>query len=249
MHRELERIRRGVVAAACTLLVAGLAQASPTFYTTEAAFFTNLTGPSHTLDFEGLPVSTLLPSGSVVGGIAFTYTIPGFTMQIRDDFGTTSGTHYLGVNSIDGTFLSGDAFTMTFVSPVTALGLYVIGAPGANVAGDFELTALGSGSVFNSSTPDISLTDGDAYFLGIIDPAGFTSADMNGTTTNCDPATGCQYVWNVDDITTAGLASVPEPSSLFLLGSGLAGLTGVARRRRGKEFRTRREGGKPDRAR
>ena len=130
MHRALERIRRGVVAAACTLLVAGLAHASPTFYTTEAAFFIALTGPSQTLDFEGLPVGTLLPSGSTVDGIAFTYTIPGFTMQIRDDYGTTSGTQYLGVNSIDGTFLSGDSFTMTLSSPVTALGLYVIGAPG-----------------------------------------------------------------------------------------------------------------------
>jgi hypothetical protein len=221
-----------VLAVTCAVLVAGVAEASPTTYTSQAAFFTALGGPAQTLDFESLPVGTTIPSGSTQSGITFTYSLGALSLQVRDDFGTTSPTHYLGVTSIDGTFLNGESFTMDFASPITALGLYVIGAPDANVAGDFSLVAFGSGGLANGG-PDRFLLDGDAYFLGIIDPQGFSEALLLSTTASCNPAADCQFVWNVDDITTRQAESaVPEPPALLLLAPGMAGLVRLARSRR-----------------
>ena len=232
MRRHMTTGTGAALAAICGVLLAGVALASPTTYTSQSTFLGALSGSAQTQNFEGLGVGTTIPSGGAVGGITFTYSIGTFTMQIRDDFGTTSPTHYLGLDSVDGTFLNGDAFTMSFGGPVTALGLYVVGAPGANQPGDFSLAATGSGGV-TSTTPDTVLADGDAYFLGIIDPAGFTQAVLTGTTGGCDPAEECQYVWNVDDITTARpLAQTFEPSSLIMLAAGLASVAGIARTRR-----------------
>jgi hypothetical protein len=220
------------LAALCGVLLAGAAMASPTTYTSQSAFLAAISGSSQTENFEGLTVGTTIPSGGAVDGITFTYSIGTFTMQIRDDFGTTSPTHYLGLDSVDGTFLNGDAFTMSFGGPVRALGLFIIGAPGANQPGDFALAATGSGTV-TSTTPDTVLADGDAYFLGIIDSAGFTQAVLTGATGGCDPAENCQYVWNVDDITTARPSvQTFEPSSLIVLASALAGVAGITRKRR-----------------
>jgi hypothetical protein len=233
MRRHVVSGTVAALAAICGVLLAGVALASPTVYTSQSAFLGAISGSTQTQDFEGLGVGTSIPSGGAVGGTTFTYSIDGLTMQIRDDFGTTSPTHYLGLNSVDGTFLNGDAFTMSFGGPVTALGLYVVGAPGANQPGDFSLQAAGSGTV-TSTVPDAVLADGDAYFLGIVDPAGFTQAVLTGTTGGCDPAEGCQYVWNVDDITTArATVQTVEPSSLIVLAAGLAGLAGIARTPRG----------------
>ena len=232
MRRHLMPGTVAAIAAMYCVLLAGIAVASPTTYTSQSAFLGALSGSPQTQNFEGLSVGSTIPSGNAVGGITLTYSIGSFTMQIRDDFGTTSPTHYLGLDSVDGTFLNGDVFTMAFGGPVRALGLYVIGAPGANQPGDFSLAATGSGSV-TSTTPDTVLADGDAYFLGIIDPAGFTQAVLAGATGGCDPAEDCQYVWNVDDITTARpTAQTFEPSSVLVLASALAGMAGIARKRR-----------------
>jgi hypothetical protein len=222
-----------MLAVAVTVLVGGVAEAVPTTYTSQAAFFTALGGPSQTLNFDSLPVNTVIPSGTAQGGITFTYSLGTHQLQVRNDFGTTSPPNYLGLTSIDGTFLNGESFTMDFASPITALGLYVIGAPDANIAGDFSLVAFGSGGLANDAVPDRFLADGDAYFLGIIDPAGFSEAVLLSTTVSCNPAQDCQFVWNVDDITTRPAeAAVPEPPALLLLISGAAGLVRLARGRR-----------------
>ncbi len=236
MRRQFARQMFRVLAALSVMVFVSVAYASPTTYTSRAAFLGALSGSSQTLNFDSLAAGTLVSSGGAQGGITFTYSIGDvsgpLSLQVRNDFGTTSPPNYLGVSSTDGTFLNGDSFTMGFGGTITALGLDVIGAPGANFTGDFVLNVAGGGSVANGASPDVFLSDGDAYFLGIIDPAGFTSATMTGSTSGCDPLSGCQYVWNVDDITTRSAGtSVPEPGVLIVFSFGAAALARCAARR------------------
>src|SRR5262245_18715512 len=222
--------RAWTLAAVSVLLFTGVAVASPTTYTSQGTFLGALSDPPQILNFDSQLFGTVIPSGTALGGITFTYSLGQLSLQVRNDFATTSPSNYLGVTSVDGTFLNGEFFTMDFPSPITTLGLYFIGSPGANLPGDFSLAAVGSGGLPNS-TPDCLLSGGDAYFLGIIDPAGFSQAFVIGAGACVQP--DCEYVWNVDDITytVAAQAPVPEPSTLFLLGAGI-GVVAMLRSRR-----------------
>ena len=229
MQRIVGQGRVRALAVIALLLLSAVAEASPTTYTSAGAFFGALSGPPQILNFDGLSPHTAI---GTQGDITFTYSF-GPQLEVRNDFGTTSPSNYLGVSTIDGTFLNGELFMMDFASPVTALGLYIIGAPGANLQGDFSLATIGSGGLANGS-PDLILSDGDAYFLGIIDPIGFSQAFVIGGSAFCSQP-NCQYVWNVDDIITVPApAAVPEPSPLMLLAPGVVGFARMAwRRRRG----------------
>jgi hypothetical protein len=209
----------------CLLLLSAVAEASPTTYTSAGAFFGALSGPPQILNFDSLSPHTAI---NTQAGITFTYTF-GPQLEVRKDFGTTSPSNYLGVGTVDGTFLNGELFIMDFASPVTALGLYIIGAPDANVQGDFSLAVPGIGGLSNGGV-DLFLADGDAYFLGIIDPAGFSQAIVIGGSASCSQP-NCQYVWNVDDITTVAAPAVPEPSTLLLVAPGVVGFARMAWRR------------------
>jgi PEP-CTERM motif len=225
-HIGRRRWRARGLAAIFLLLVASMSEASPTTYTSAGAFFGALSGPPQILNFDSLSPHTAIGTQA---GITFTYTF-GPQLEIRNDFGTTSPSNYLGVSTVDGTLLNDEFFMMDFANPVTALGLYIIGAPDANVQGDFSLAVPSIGGLANGSV-DVFLADGDAYFLGIIDPAGFSQAIVVGAGACSQP---CQYVWNVDDITTVAAtpATVPEPSTLLLVAPGVVGFARMAWRRR-----------------
>lgn len=201
------------------------AYAIPETFTDQASFQAAVAAlpNQQTLDFEALSSGSLLSSGDSVGGITFNYAITGLTMQIRNDYDSTSASNYLGLNSNDGLFVSGDTYSMVFNHPINALGLYVISADIIN-DGDFKLV-VNPGSAANSDTPDVTLSDGGAgYFIGILDSSQtFTSADL----LSLDPDHTGLFTFNVDDISMAsarsGSESVPEPSTLFLFGSGVSG--------------------------
>jgi len=224
MQRIIGRGRVRALAVIALLLLSAVAEASPTTYTSAGPFFGALSGPPQILNFDSLSPHTAI---GTQGAITFTYTF-GPQLEVRNDFGTTSPSNYLGVTTVDGTLLNGEFFTMDFASPITALGLYIIGAPDANVQNDFSLAVPGIGGLSNGG-PDLFLADGDAYFLGIIDPVGFSQAIVVGAGGCSQP---CQYVWNVDDITTVAAPTVPEPSTLLLLAPGVAGFARMAWRRR-----------------
>jgi hypothetical protein len=211
------------VMAAIVMLYAGPGNAAIVTFTAKADFLAAITTGTRTLDFEGLSAGDAIPSGTTVDGITFSYVIPGFTMAIDDTFSTTSGNNYLGLDGGE-PFISGDSFSMTFANRTNALGLYVIAEPGSLSAGDIVMSA-GLGTVFNSATPDLSLSDGDAYFLGIVetDPSKMFNVAFLAS---FDPGFGDFFNFNVDDITI-----VPLPASLVLLISGMLGLFAVTRGR------------------
>ena len=208
----------------------GSASAALSVYTTQSGFLTAIGSGynQQTLNLDGMTAGALIASGVSVGGITFTYNIQdstqSYTMQVENTYGTTSPPNYLGLNSNDGAFVHGDSFSMSFGGTINAVGLYII--TGTNVvvdANDFRLniaSGYGSNGLYDRtvSPGDPSLA-GYAYFLGIVDNAGFSSVDFlsNG-------AYG--YEFNIDDITTAKQSAVPDPSPFLLLATGLIGLGG-----------------------
>ena len=222
----------GLVFSALMIIGPGPAAAlTYTTYTNSTAFFSALPGTPSILDFETETPGAVVPSGSAVGGINFTYSLDGGTLDliVSTGFDTVSGANYLGVDDgFDEVFLSGDGFTMTYGGAINAVGLFIIGSPGDVIGGDFELTA-GSGSVFNIGAAEATLGDGgDVFFLGIIDTVGFTSA----TLTSFDPQQQGFFSYTIDDIVSASASAsaIPEPGMLELFGRALMGIA-VARRR------------------
>lgn len=175
-------------------------------------------------NFDSLPSGMLLPSGTTVQGITFTYPptdFGGFTLQVDSGFDSTSAPNYLGTTG-DGSFLSGDEFTMTFAHPEEGIGLFVISG-GINIAGDYTLS-VAQGSALSSGTTDSTFgtlgDGGNVYFLGLIEdnPANsFTTAtfsSLNG---------GYGIPFNVDDISVlqvGGAQPVADGESALALWFG-----------------------------
>ena len=182
-------------------------------YSSKEAYLADLTALSFldelVLDFESQTAGSLILSGDTVDGVTFTYAINIDMIQVHNSFRTTTPANYIGLDNIEGAFIYGDALTMNFGQTVNAIGFYVIAEPGAVLVNDFELSTT-AGSAFNSGTPDVVLSDGEAFFIGLIETdskSGFSSAYLTGT---LDPDL-VNYVFNLDGYTSE-LKPVPAPS-------------------------------------
>lgn len=201
-------------------------------FTNSTAFFASLPGSASTLDFDGLPVGTLLPSGRALNGVSFTYAIIDglggqLDMAVVDDFDTTSGIQSLGLNDPGNfnQFLAGDDFDLGFAAPIRALGLFFTTSDSL-VAGDLQLITS-VGTALNSATAQFLLADGGfAYFLGLTSADVFINAQIRFA-----PEAVETFLFTVDDITTSA-AVVPEPCTIVLLSTGLIVLSCWLRRQR-----------------
>jgi len=221
------------IALAAAIASAAVADAAVATFTSRAAFDAAIAGmfDVEILDFDGVPDETLIPSGSSLDGVTFSYTIEdtlgSYDLIVISSFETTSGLQSLGLTSGD-VLLSGDAFTMTFDRTIHAIGLYVLGR--LINEGEMELRIPGKGSVSNAAAADLVLPGGGgaAWFLGLIeaDPAapGFNRADVLSS-----PPPAVSFEWNVDDVVSA--VTAPEPGGAAALAAVAALATTASLRR------------------
>ena len=201
------------------------AQAVTTPYHSEASFLSALGGTGITQNFDSSTAGTIIASGDTLNGATFSYTLsgnPNPSILIDNFFDTTSPDNYLGTDDGSGAFVGGDAFTITFDQTMHAIGLYVISAD-LIFDNDFTITTNTGQSVSNIGISDVTLADGEAYYIGLIEDdfnLGFNSITLSSFTAD--------YLFNVDDIT---VTPIPLPAAVWLFGSGLLCLTGFARRR------------------
>jgi len=209
------------------------ASAALVAYESRTDFETAISGLiSTTVDFDSASFGQTIPSGSTFDGIRFTYSMTDLgggplTMVVDKDFDTTSSSNYLGLQTLSGdfvNFVSGDSFSMDFAQPVNAVGLNIIAngvlLPGDSFSLGLALTGIG-GIITNPLAPSETLLDGgQVYFLGVTSDQAFSSVVFGSG--------GVELEFTHDDIT---YAVVPLPAAIWLLGSGLVFVGGMARRK------------------
>ncbi len=211
-------------------------QAATFGFTNSAAFQAALPSPASIVNFDNVNAGTSVQEGVPFQGISFSSNVDNTLgrsgLIISAEFLTTSPINNLGVDDgFSNEFLFGDEVALSFSDPVQAVGLSIVVAPTVTLSNDFQLTG-GGGSIFNIGTPEQTLFDGgEVFFLGLISDQAFTNAQLISFGDQSDTTLG----FNVDDISTVSAANpapIPEPSTLFLLGTGLLMLGGVRRWRK-----------------
>jgi len=199
------------------------ANAAVTGYTDRASFTAALGGaPTTTINFDGVAAGAVIPNGGTFDGVGFDFSDLAYDLIVLDGLDTTSPPNFLGVDdgSPYGPFLGGDTVTLTFPTPVFAVGVSFL-APGGLYGGAFHVVTP-EGTADSGASPTFTFGSGDEeWFVGLIADTPFATADF----TSDDDIIVSN---NLDDIT---YAAIPEPVSAALVVSGVAGI--FAYRRRG----------------
>ena len=197
-----------------------------------AAFLARLVGAG-TENFEGIPAGSTSPIGLTFPGAGMATLTGGGSVIYESGVNgvgryPTSGTHFYEATSATG---GGSTFAVDFSDPVAAFGFYAadIGDFGSQLSLRFSL--IGGGSV-DWMLPYIAgpSREGSLLYAGFIaETGGITGVQFLGTNS--------ADVFAFDDMTIGSLQQVvpptitPEPASLVLMATGIAGMFGIARRR------------------
>ncbi len=210
-------IGRALVAAAIASAATSAASASPvTFYTNQAAFET-AASPTLIEDFESVsPKDTALPT---LTHNDITYTpfagSPSPNVWVASPGYTNFGPGVTQPTTTSILVANGDEdFLATFATPFTAVGFDVY----LNGLGPATVSVMNGATILDTFTfPDAA---DDKEFLGFISAVPITGFRWTSTL-------GGRLNTGIDNIEAA---SVPEPATLLLVGSGL--VAAVRRRRR-----------------
>lgn len=221
------RTRLPIVVSACLIpwTLTSVAMAEVQTYTDRASFLAALPSANGetTITFETIDAGSHIESGDSIGGVGFDYAIADRVLAVTQahDQVTLDGRQSLGLAPsvsattsmpFDSAFLSGDALSLTFDEPVTAVGLSVIASPGDLRAGDVQLS-FADGQVVNDPGPAFVLPDGgQVFFLGIIADARSIDAQP-AVLESFDPERSGLFIFNVDDI--VGVAATATDARTF----------------------------------
>jgi hypothetical protein len=229
------------VVLAVVLCLATPAHAAFTLYTTEASFLAAAPGPVTTETFDEFPEVGLQ------GRVAF--------LEQAQYLGTSNVFLACGTPSDHPPFIAPSQPTLVvqqnagplgiaFVgSPTQSLGFYVVSpvAATSSAPADYRVTQYEAGVPV--ATVLMSLSNGAAGYVGFVETTGSPGIIEAVVTYTVDPEDRA-YNFGIDDVSQGPITRggrlypvydpgyVPEPSSMVLLGLGLAGVIGYAWRHR-----------------
>jgi hypothetical protein len=228
------------------LMLAGITSAAPVVYTNEALYLSDLMSLGYSTISEGFEDNGVWrPSGSP--SLVDSTTSQGLIWKsnfTKSTTGTLGGSVVNGMygffsnphgNDTDGPLFC-EPDENNFNDPCWQYDGWI-------VESETSETLYGIGGWIDSDTTGAKITflldgvnvnpdrDGEAFlgwtFVGIIDETGFSTVEIV-------ELTGADYdqhpIWG--DSFTVGVSAIPAPAAVWLFGSGLIGLVGMARRKK-----------------